>query len=255
MNEQMPTGESQPVMPPQQVQQTQQTSLKPVSDLLKEAWAQFNTHLNILIPIMLLAGIGAYLQIILMFASDNNAANNPLVGALALIALVIYAIGMIWGFTALLNKIHKLDQPMTLGQAYANAKPYIWPVFLVGLIVGILTTIGFILIIIPGIIVAVWLSFSYFIVIDENKRGLEALKASKAYVENYFWPVLGRLLAVSIIVMIVIIIIGILAQMILGVALGSLIQTVISLAITPFVVLYQYNLYKNVKQVKGVNVS
>ena len=247
MNEETSTGVVQASAP-------QRPGLKSVSDLAKGAWEKYSKHFNVLVPIMLIAGIGLYLQTIFMFILTDGYTVSATYGILALAATIIYIIGMIWGFTALLYAVNKLDEPMSLKQAFMGAKPYIAPIFIVGLITGILTLVGLILLIIPGIIVGVWLSFSYFIVFDENKRSTDALKASKAYVEGYFWPVLGRLVAVTILVGLALIILGTVANAILGYKFGTLLQNIISLGITPFIVIFQYDLYKNLKSVKG-NVS
>lgn len=225
--------------------------LKSVTNLLKDAWAQYSKHFNVLVPIMLLAGIGLYLQSIFLFIGSDGRNMDASFGILALLATLIYLVGMIWGFTAVLNRVSKLDQPMTVKQAFMDAKPYIWPVFLVGLLSGIFTLIGLILLVIPGIIVGVWLSFSYFVAVSENKRGMDALKASKAYVEGYWWPVFGRLLLIGLVVGIAAAIIGGIANMLLGYQVGTLVQNIVSLGLAPLVVLYQYDLYRNVKQVKG----
>ena len=155
----------------------------------------------------------------------------------------------------MLNQINKLDQPMTLGQAYSAAKPFIWPMIITGLLVGIFTIIGFILVVIPGIIVAVWLSFALFIVVAENKSGMAAVKASKEYVTGYWWPIFGRLIVIGLVVGIIAAVIGSIAGVVLGEMIGILVQNILSLALTPLAMLYQYSLYKNVKEVKGMSGS
>lgn len=235
--------------------------LTSVSELIKTAWGQYSKHFKVLVPITLVAGIGLYLQTIVMYFSAPKVVNVSQYGVeasslatygiLSLIATVIYAVGMIWGFTALVNQVNKLDQPMTLKDAFMKAKPFIWSMFITGLLVAIFTIIGFILIIIPGIIVGVWLSFATYIVIAENKSGMEAIKASKAYVEGYWWPVFGRAIVVGIIVALIAGIIGGIANMIIGQTLGMLLQNVISLALIPFAVLCQYAIYQDLKKIKS----
>lgn len=241
--------------------------LKSVSDLFKNAWEQYTKHFNALVPIMLVAGIGMYLQSIFTFFAVDDMAYKAGVGSqgsyavqsgnmgmfaiLALIAAVVYIIGMIWGYPALLNRIRKIDEPMSLGQAFTNAKPYIWPFFLTAILVGIFTIIGLILLIIPGIIVGVWLSFALFIVIFENKRGMEAIKASREYVKGYWWPVFGRLFLFGLVYAVVVGIIGSIVSAIIDYKLGMLVQNILSLILIPLLVLYQYDVYKNIRSIKG----
>lgn len=252
MNEQTSMG-GQPSAP--------RPGLMPISDLFKGAWAKYKQHAQVLIGIMLISGVGLYLQSILLWSAKSTVqvgANGAIItsglagmGTLALVATLTYIVGMIWGYSALLNKISKLNQPMGIQQAFMSAKPLIWPLFLTGLLAGIFTLIGIILLIIPGIIVGVFLSFALYIVVDENKKGMDALKASKAYVDGYWLPIFGRVLLMGIVIALIAGIIGGIAQAILGYNIGMLVQNVIGLAIAPFAVVYMYDLYKNVKQLKG----
>ncbi len=229
--------------------------LKSVSDLFNNAWKQYQEHFKILVSIMLVAGVGLYLQTIFMFVFDRPPAVNGVYAILALLATLIYIAGMLWGFSALINTVRQLEKPTDVKQAYIDAKPYIWPLFVAGLFSALFTILGFVLLIIPGIIVSVWLSFVYFTTVIENKRGMEALKASKAYVEGYWWAVFGRILLVGLVIGLISAAVGGLAIMIMGDNLGTLVQNIISLAATPFVLLFQYDLYKNLRNIKSGSVA
>jgi hypothetical protein len=225
--------------------------LKSVSELFKTAWKQYSTHFDVLVPIMLLAGIGMYLQWLFLVLEMNGKVVHTTYGLLSLLAVIVYLVGLVWGLSALLNKIHKLDQPMTVKQAFVSAKPLVWPLFLTGLLSGIATLVGFILLVIPGIIVGVWFAFGLYIVVNEHKSGVEALKSSKEYVDGYWWPVFGRSLLVALVFGIITSIIGNIARALFGYDFGLLIQDVISLIFIPLIMLYQYSLYLNIKQVKS----
>ena len=229
----------------------EQARLKAVSDLFKGSWEQYKKHYESLVPIMLVAGIGLYLQTIFLFMAGDGLTMNATLALLALVSSVVYIVGMIWGLSALLNKVHKLDQPMTLKQAYTNAKPLIWPLFLTGLLSAILTIIGLILIVIPGIIVGVYLSFALFIVVNENKSAVDALKASKAYVSGYWWAVFGRLIVIALVIGVISSVVGTVGGAVLGKQLGMLLQNISGLVLTPLAILYQYSLYLDVKRAKS----
>lgn len=64
-------------------------------------------------------------------------------------------------------------------------------VFLVSLIVGILTTLGTILFIIPGIFVYERLRFSRYFIIDKNLSIIKALQASWSLTEKSVFPLFG----------------------------------------------------------------
>lgn len=51
---------------------------------------------------------------------------------------------------------------------------------------------------IPGIVISVWVIFSLILVFSEGKHGLSALIKSRNYVRGYWWPILGRYLVFSL---------------------------------------------------------
>lgn len=60
-----------------------------------------------------------------------------------------------------------------------------------GLIKGILITLGFILFVIPGIYLSIRWMFSGLLVIDQNMRPIEALRASSEMTKGHRWKLLG----------------------------------------------------------------
>lgn len=244
--------------------------LKVVSDLFKESWAQYKQYFNSLAPIMLIAGIGVYLQTVVLYFEggltasvnrsvyyngENMAISNAHNGILYLLASLVAVVGLVWGFTALLNRVNHLTEQMTLKQSFMAAKPFLVPIVLTGLLAGVLTLLGFILLIIPGIIIGVWFSFTYFVVIVENKKYGEALKASKNYVKGYWWAVFGRIFLMGIVIAIASGILGMIAHLILGLAIGMILQNAIGFVLIPFAILYEYNLYKNIRAIKDGSMS
>ncbi|MFA6416480.1 MAG: hypothetical protein WCW56_03295 [Candidatus Paceibacterota bacterium] len=57
---------------------------------------------------------------------------------------------------------------------------------------------GIILGVIPGIILSVWLAMSAIILFAEDEKGLRALIKSRNYVRDYWWPIFGRSLFLSL---------------------------------------------------------
>jgi uncharacterized membrane protein len=74
-----------------------------------------------------------------------------------------------------------------------------WNAVLAGLLKFIIVGIGFLMLIVPGIIFACRLAFVNYLVIDEKMEALEALKASWAMTRGHGWTVFGMgLLAIPI---------------------------------------------------------
>lgn len=238
--------------------------IKGVFELLKAAWAQYTANFSVLVPVMLISGLGLYLQSVIMHfytpiitttTRGNFTTTTTSLGStgnsLAIIAGVIYLIGILWGMGAILNRINHMDQPMTVGGALSAGKAFIWPLFITILLVALTVIVGFILVIIPGIIFAIWYSLSTYIVVAEHKSGVAAMKASKEYVKGYWLAILGRALALGIVMAIVIgIISSIVNTVLFGNVIGMLAVDVITLAAIPFAILYQFGVYQSIKEIK-----
>lgn len=67
------------------------------------------------------------------------------------------------------------------------------PLFLVGFLTLLMMGIGFVMLIIPGIIFSVWFYFSGNALVIDGYRGRKGLSYSKALVRNRFWPIFGRI--------------------------------------------------------------
>jgi hypothetical protein len=232
-----------------------QVPLRSATSLLKSSWAKYKQHASVLVPIMLIAGAGLYLQFIFLLMGSNSHTTGGTIGTLGLIGGIIYLVGTVWGVTALVNLVRKLDQPTTIGQAFSSAKPFIWPIVITGILAGIFTIIGLILLVIPGLIVGVWLSFSMFVVVNENKSGMDALKASKTYVTGYWWTVFLRLLVIGVLVGVAASIAGTIGKAIGGEDFRMLFNSVVALILVPLALIYEYELYLNVKSVKSGTVE
>lgn len=114
----------------------------------------------------------------------------------------------------------------------------LWPILWTTILVTIMVILGFVALIIPGILLAVWSSQTTYAVIFENKTGLAAYRNSKELVKGRFWQVLGRLMFV-ILPIIPISIVG--AIQLPGAIAASLLTT---LVYVPIVLIYEYLLYR-----------
>ena len=74
-----------------------------------------------------------------------------------------------------------------------------WNAVIAGLVKGIIIVLGFVFLIVPGIIFACRLAFVSYLIIDKKMEALEALKASWAMTKGHGWTVFGMaMLAIPI---------------------------------------------------------
>ena len=123
-----------------------------------------------------------------------------------------------------------------------------WKLFLTLVLTGLLSALGFVFLIIPGIVIGVWLSFVQWIAITEDLGIVETLKKSKALVSGYFWAVWGRFWAFALL-MIPIIMVWFLIFFIPIFGIVAILMA--TFLMTPFFLLFQYFLFEDLKRVRG----
>lgn len=143
------------------------------------------------------------------------------------------------------------EESVSTRSAYEYASKLLFSYIGVLIITALCIFVGFILLIVPGIVVAVWLAFSSFIVITGKAKGFEALRTSKRYVRGIWLQVFLRFVAVAFLGMLVSSAFAILQNFFKDIFNGNLIlenflNFVYQLIITPYFVVYGYELYKDV---------
>jgi len=131
-----------------------------------------------------------------------------------------------------------LEVKQTLSQAWEKVGSY----FGASLLAGLVVTLGFILLIIPGIIFSVWFGFATLFVVLGNLGPMDALKKSKSLVSGYFWPVVGRLL--------LFVLLGALVSIVLNLipVIGPIARI---LLVSPFFMLLHILLFRDLERVKA----
>lgn len=170
-----------------------------------------------------------------------------LISAVLWIAIIVASIFM---SIAIIRAV--INPMVSVKQAYHDAKPVFWQYALLSVLVSLAMFVGFILLVIPGIIFFVWFAFSYFVLIEEHIGGIDAMKRSKALVSGKWWAVFGRLVALVFAGLLVGMISGFIFGMLLGdTAIGEIAVAVFSLVLNavlaPISVAYLYLMYRELK--------
>lgn len=142
------------------------------------------------------------------------------------------------------------NRSLTVKSAYSGAKSFFWRYLGLSILTSIVITIGFILLIIPGVIVSVWLAFATFILVLERTEIIEAMKKSKEYVKGKWWEVFGRLIAGSLVALLLLaIVFAVLSPLPIDVLVENIVMTFIGMLIAPIAVGYMYLMYQDLKGV------
>lgn len=103
-------------------------------------------------------------------------------GIVGLITIGILAVPMGMGFMMLFVKA-KRGQQISVNETFAYVGKFL-PLLLGAIVLYIIMFVGFILIIIPGLIFAAWWMYTFFFMVDKNMGLGDAMKASKKIVSS-----------------------------------------------------------------------
>ncbi|MCC7522618.1 hypothetical protein IT407_02365 [Candidatus Uhrbacteria bacterium] len=173
--------------------------LIPVGELVTSGWNEYirdwKANLELSIRYLLAA--------VIMFVAVLVAERIPLAGGSLLVIVASIAGAAISLHTSILltDVILKRDKG-TANAKHDDAVGYklFWSMFWISILVGLATLGGFILFVLPGIWLAVKFSVAQLSLIEDGKKGTEALSASSELVKGRWWGVFGRSLVIGFLV-------------------------------------------------------
>jgi hypothetical protein len=228
-------------------------------DLLNSAWQIVRTKARVLYTLMLLLCIPALLGIIFSIvgalARQSTPAQNMMVGPnpigsmfIILGFLVIVLIVVAFSFWVQLAMyaavIYDVDFRGAFRAIKGRLNAFVW----VSILVALICALGYILLIIPGIIFSIWYSFATMVFLVENLHGMQALRQSKHYVSGRWWAVLGR-----IAFMFLIYVVGLIVVALLPGVVKSIFSFGLAFAFSPLAFAYWYSLYYHMRQTMPEN--
>lgn len=126
----------------------------------------------------------------------------------------------------------KLNKKIVIGDYIGPALAAIVPIFVLSIVVGIASAIGFALLIIPGLwVYAVFYAMTPAIVIE--KAGFGALGRSVELTKEYRWPIVGTIIVIGII--------GFLIQLVVGFIIGLISVAIGTQGVGLFVVILMFS--------------
>lgn len=239
------------------------SSLYSVGELLNRAWQIYKTKIKVILGIM---AIPLFFILILtfisfipllsgLFLSSKLRSVLPFLGLITIVlilGLLSYIIPT-WSQLALIYITKERDKEIGVKESLIRVKNKIIPSLWLSILYGLIIIVGLILLIIPGIVFSVWYFFAIYILVSEDLRGRKALSRSKELVSGNFGKVLWRLLIGMIIAvagnyLFDFLIINILQA-------PSFLKDIFTWAIFPFLIIYYFLLYENLKSLKEGNLT
>lgn len=91
------------------------------------------------------------------------------------------------------------EEHVSFSEGFAWALTHFFGLIWLYILSGLVVWGGFILLIIPGIIVSVYLYMAQYAFVAEDMRGMQALRRSHELVSGYWWAIAGRLLGILLV--------------------------------------------------------
>jgi len=223
-----------------------------VGELLKQAFQIYKNRIGVFLVISIIPFLASLvfaplfliplllgLPIILFYKGLGLVLLIPLILVTVVLAIAIFIVNL-WAGVSLLYAIKERDQEIGIRESFAKARPKILSYWWISILVGLITMLGFILLIVPGIIFSVWFSLAVYVLVSEEKKGMKALLRSKELVKGYWWKIFWRLLVLSFVVFLIAYIAGFI----------PFVKNIIYIFITPFSVTFSFLIYENLKKLK-----
>lgn len=242
-------------------QSSSRSSLTPAPALLVQSFSSYASLFPFILTVNFIPAVLFSLDILIGYRL-SPLANSMLFIAAYLAGIVSYA-ALVAGITEE-SLVHQ-GLFRSLEISYKKGIRLIFPFLWVGLLMTLVTLGGTLLLIVPGILFALWLSLSPYILFVEDKRGLKALITSWHYVKGYWLAVFWRFLFFGL-VFFAIALVAVLAFIITGLielpleatsmpqALWSRILNMFltSFLLTPLSLLYGLGIYQSARRIKAV---
>ncbi len=223
--------------------------LKSIGTLVAETWEEYRDRALPILAVQLLSSVLVLLAIFLagLILVRLTGGLAPLMaetgrGRLSLPVLLsvlggLFAVSsffILWGQSAVLAIV--VDRQTRIARALAEGMRRMWSLGWILFLAGGIVMAGFLLVV-PGLLFSTWFVFATFILYAEDRRGLDALLASRAYVRGHFWNTLGKLLLLWLIALLI----GMIPW------LGQ----VLSFLFTPYLFLFMMAMYRDLSKGRG----
>jgi hypothetical protein len=148
-----------------------------------------------LVTLILTSPLLAYQCLVVLAEFTDTAA--IVTGLLAIILYFVFVFVATGAIIYIIAQEH-IGSPVGTGQAMSYAFRRFGDLFVTSFLVGIVMMVGFMLLIIPGIIFALWYSLSTQVVMLENCGGTKAMARSKQLTEGFRGRIFGLLVLTGI---------------------------------------------------------
>jgi hypothetical protein len=158
--------------------------------IFARAFAVYGAQLGLILP--------AAILVFLPVAAINALVEPDAVGP-RLLALIVSAVATYWLQGIVVEAVRDIQdgrRDFTLGGLFASVTPVLGSLVLAGVLASIATTIGLILVIVPGLLLLTWWAVLAPVIVIERRPALEAFGRSRELVRGNGWTVFAIVVVV-----------------------------------------------------------
>lgn len=247
---------------------TEKKKLPNCGDLFTSSWNLYKDRfwdlisIGIISALVLLAFQGVFILLGNVKNIPHAAISAISLGIVNFAAVVVVILVAIWSSAAMLVAVSKSDESISAVEAYRRSWIFVAKYFGVSILGALIVVGGTILLVIPGIFLAIALSMAPLIVINEYNEVsvVSALKKSWSYVKGYWWAVFGRFAFLLVVLLGLGILLGIFLFLPLTflAAIGPQFSGIfrgignglVDILLTPFSTAFWFMIYTGLKQIK-----
>lgn len=150
-------------------------------------------------------------------------------------------------------------QDKTVAEVIKLSEDKVWQYIAIGLLTGIFVFLWFLLLIVPGIVMAIYYSMAVWVLLIEGVNGMAAIKRSKQLIKGHWWAVVGRVLAGYALIIALYFVVALITGDTNNLnnkdksfsASDGIVQFIVTL-FGPFFMAYMYQLYKSLASLNPV---
>lgn len=174
---------------------------------------------------------------------------KPLLLVIGLALIIGMVIISLWQGVTAIELMAGESEKLGLNEALKRAWPKLFRYMGVNILMSMMAMGAIIPFVLPVFVVMVWFSFATYVTVLEGAGGLKALRISREYARGKYFAIVGRQ-AFLILVYMAFGIIQAIFQLILGKNIG-VVFSILNLPLSILVVAYQFQLYRNVREIRG----
>lgn len=212
-----------------------------VSELFKQSWQLYMERFSALVGIFAVPTVLSFI-LELVLSQDVPAGLDITLRMINILVMILF----VWSQGASLLAIKSGGTSKVLDY-YKQSKDKVWPLVFSGILISVIVVLGLVLLIVPGLIFSVWLMFSMFFIVYEDKKIIESIKASKELVKGRTFTVFLRMFVLIILSIVGIMAVGFVLLTVLGPLGSALGSAAASLLLAPFILVFEYILFNYLK--------